>query len=368
MTTPEPLAPLEAIRKRPGMYIGDPHDGSGLHHMVWEVVANAIDEHLAGHCRAIDIVVEADGSISIEDDGRGFPMDEVEGTPFAQRALTTFHDTATLDGHAYHLHVVRLGVGVFPVCALSSWLELEVHRDGRRRSQRFERGLAVSPVRDLGATDQTGTRLAFLPDPEVLDATRFDSGVITRRIEELARLLSGLKWTFADRRVLRFDEPEGLASFVRSPPARLKHGTPFVHRAHVDDVLVEVAAAWRWSHEMVIDSFANIERTQNGTHVRGLVSGLAVGLREAAATACSDDPQPTLEHVVKEGLRAVVCVRLADPSYGSPCHDLLTTPRIEGVVRDCVAKEFAVYLAHAPKLLEAFVTGVHSRRSNGVPS
>ena len=157
------LNSADAIRKRPGMYIGDPRDGSGLAHMVWEVVANAVDEHLAGACNEIGVEVDEAGAITVDDDGRGFPLELVGAKPFAELALTTFHQTPTLDGHAPHTHVSLHGVGVFAVCALSTTLELHVHRHGRHWCQRFAKGHATSAVEDCGPSARLGTRLTFMP-------------------------------------------------------------------------------------------------------------------------------------------------------------------------------------------------------------
>jgi DNA gyrase subunit B len=167
---------LEAIRRRPGMYVGDTHDGSGLVHMLWEVVANALDEHLAGHCDRIAIEVAEDGAIGVEDNGRGIRLDDVDGVSFAEKALTSFHAGPTLDGHAPHEHIGTRGVGLFAVCALSSRLELQVSRGGRCWRQRFERGLAVSTLQVTGSTETTGTRIVFAPDPGIFAGAGLNRG------------------------------------------------------------------------------------------------------------------------------------------------------------------------------------------------
>ena len=180
------------------MYVGDVDDGSGLHHMVWEVLANSIDELLAGHCTTIDVTILPDGAVAIEDDGRGIRVDDTDGVPFAERALTTFHDTPTMDGHAPHEHLGLRGVGLFAVCALSRYVLLEAYREGAYFKQRFERGVAVSALERLGATNRSGTRLTFLPDSEVFRSTWIDPGLVAAKLRELSFLLPGLKLSLRD--------------------------------------------------------------------------------------------------------------------------------------------------------------------------
>lgn len=199
---------LEAIRRRPGMYIGDTWDGSGLTHLLWEVVANALDEHLAGHCNRIAIEVAEDDAIGVEDNGRGIRLDAIDGVPFAERALTSFHTGPTFDGHAPHEHIGTRGVGLFVVCALSAWLELQVCRDGRRHAQRFERGRAVSKLGETGPADSSGTRIVFAPDPQVFSNTGLDPGPVLARLKEMACLFPRLTLAFKDRRAHVFHAPD----------------------------------------------------------------------------------------------------------------------------------------------------------------
>lgn len=355
---------LEAIRRRPGMYIGNPWDGSGLAHLLWEVVANALDEHLAGHCDRIAIEVGEDGAISVEDNGRGIRVDEIDGVSFAERALTSFHTGPTLDGHAPHEHIGTRGVGLFVVCALSEWLELQVCRDGRRYGQRLERGVAVSMLRESGVADTTGTRLVFAPDPQIFSNTGLDPRPVLARLREMACLFPRLTLAFKDRRAHVLHEPDGLAAYVRASGAFLGAEPltdTFVCTSSDESILVEVAALWCRSPGTSLDSFANVMRTTDGgTHVDGLLRGLVSGVRQALPDACRGRRRADIERALTSGLSAVVCVRLDDPAYGRPTKDRLSSPRVAAVVERCIAAPFAAYLRSEPVLLARLSDGLRA--------
>ena len=345
---------LEAVRRRPGMYIGDTHDGSGLVHMLWEVVANALDEHLAGHCSRIAVEIAEDGAISVVDDGRGIRLDMIDGMSFAEKALTSFHEAPTLDGHAPHEHIGTRGVGLFAVCALSVRLELEVCRDGRRCSQRYERGLAVSKLCDIGTSDTTGTRLVFFPDPEIFSNTWLSPGPVLSRLKELSYLFPQLTLSFKDQREHRFNEPEGLSAYVQETTSfhdGIAFANAFTCVAATQSIIVEVAATWNCSSGMSLESFANVMRTTDGgTHVDGLLRGLVAGARKALPGACRGLRRKQVERALIRGLNAVVCVRLDDPEYGRPTRDRLSSPHVTAMVEHCVAGRFADFLASEPVL------------------
>ena len=344
-------SPAGVIRKRPGMYIGDTRDGSGLAHLVWEVVANAVDEHLAGACQQISVEIGADGAVTVEDDGRGFPLRLASGAPFAEVALTKFHATPTLDGHAPHAHVGKYGVGLVVVCALSERLELHVYRDGRSGQQRFARGIATSGVEDHGPSDRTGTRLTFLPDPTIFSGRALDTSLVLERLTELSFLLPGLTIQFADRRVRVLHQPGGLAGHLEAVATDTRIGSTFRLTEVVDDVEVDIAARWGLHRNTSVQSFANTERTTDGgTHVKGLLAGLSEGLKQAAPQLAQLAPKPRLS-AVSRNLSALVCVRLMDPDYDRPTKSRLTTPRVERIVKTVVARHFARFLGEEPELL-----------------
>jgi DNA gyrase subunit B len=352
---------LEAIRRRPGMYIGDIRDGSGLIHMLWEVLANALDEHLAGHCDRIAIGVAEDGAIGVEDNGRGICLDEVDGVSFAERALTSFHTGPTLDGHAPHEHIGTHGVGLFAVCALSAWLELQVDRDGRRWHQRFKRGVAVSMLEDIGSTQTAGTRIVFAPDPEIFAGVGLNPGPVLARIEEMSYLFPRLTLVFEDRRRREFHKPDGLAAYVRACGMFRGKELPaamFLYASSVESILVEVAATWHASPGTSLASFANVMRTTDGgTHVDGLMRGLASGVRKALPEVCRGRRRGDIVRALEKGLNAVVCVRLDDPEYGRPTKDRLSTPRVTTVIERSIAEPFANYLLSEPALLMRIAEG-----------
>ena len=366
------LDALEAIRRRPGMYIGDTRDGSGLAHMLWEVVANALDEHLAGHCSRIAIEVADDGAISVEDDGRGIRLDVIDGVSFAEKALTSFHTCPTLDGHAPHEHIGTRGVGLFAVCALSAWLALEVRRDGRRYGQRFERGLAVSKLRQIDVTDTTGTRIVFAADPDIFPVVWLDPTPVLARLKEMSYLFPRLTLSFKDRREHRFHEPNGLAAYVQASNMLCGNkplADAFLCLSSAESVIVEVAAVWSAIPGTSVESFANVMRTTGGgTHVDGLIRGLVSGTRQALPGICRGLRRQQIERVLEYGLNAVVCVRLDDPSYGRPTRDRLSSPYVTAVVERCIAGPFAAYLASAPALSARIVDELHRKTTKICPA
>jgi DNA gyrase subunit B len=349
----------ETIRKRPGMYIGDTRDGSGLLHMVWEVVANSIDEHLAGRCRRIKVEVQESGAVSVEDDGRGMPVHLVDGISFAERALTTLHTTPTLDGHAPHTHVGKYGLGLFVVCALSSQVELSVHRDGRHWLQRFETGYAVSPLQDIAPTDRTGTRLTFLPDPTVFTGRSLDATLVLERLSELSFLNPTLTLQFVDRRQHVLRQPRGLAGHLEATAHGATIGSLFTFTDTVEDVMIEVAARWSAHDRPSILSFANTERTTaGGTHVQGLLAGLSDGLKRAAPDPCRGRSATARAKALTQDLNALICVRLDDPSYDSPTKSILSTPRVQRIVKGAVAHAFAECVGKEPQLVAHFAAAL----------
>lgn len=345
----------ESIRLRPGMYVGDTTDGSGLMHMLWEIVANALDEHLAGRCTTISVELEND-AVTVEDDGRGIPVEPVNDVPFVQHALTSFHDTPTLDGHAPHEHIGKAGLGLFPVCALSAELKVVVHRDGRRFSQRFARGAATSVLHDEGPSQGHGTRITFVPDRSIFKGPPIDPAGVAKRLRELAFLLPNLRLCLRERRTHVFFEPRGLLALVESGKPNLSNECArFTASRRLGQIQVEVAALWDSAGPSNIVSFANIERTlDGGAHANGFRSGLLAGLKRAAPDLCRGYPSRLLNRALLAGLVGVVCVRLKDPTYDRPTKSRLVTPEARRAVRVCAAEAFAEYLRDKPNLCRRF--------------
>ena len=267
------------------MYLG-PLDSRGFSQLLWEVVANSVDQFLAGDCREIHVEFMSDGSIAIEDDGLGFPIKEIDGIPLVELACTSPHYTPTLDGHAPHEHITPFGVGIFVVNALSAWMRIDIYRDGHQYSIGFAKGVTTSPLTVAGKTKRTGTRVVFSPDLTVLPAFRVDMEAFSARLQELSFLLPGLSLTLRDHRVQVFHHPEGLRAFAEKRPGHF--GEMILPTFEVDDsingIRVEVAASWWTATSCTIESFANVQRTTGGgTHVRGLRKGLAKAMRKAGS-------------------------------------------------------------------------------------
>lgn len=333
------------------MWIGDTRDGWGLAHMVWEVVANAIDEHLAGACQKISVEIAGNGAITVDDDGRGFPIRLPDGRRFAELALTQVHATPTLDGHTPHAHVGTHGIGLFPICALSASLEFHTFHSGQHASQTFAQGRATSDVQEHGSTDRTGTRLTFLPDPTIFTGRPLNGSTVLERLTELSFLLPELTIRFADRRVHTLRQPDGLAGHLEATATDKRVGSIFRVHESVEDIEIDIAARWGSYSGGNIRSFANTEQTTHGgTHVKGLVSGLADGLKRAAP-AIPSQGSTRRERPLLQTLTALVCVRLNDPTYDQPTKSRLTTPRVQRIVRATVARHFADFLASETQLL-----------------
>jgi DNA gyrase subunit B len=331
------------------MYVGDIRDGSGLAQLVWEVVANSIDENLAGHCTHIEVSLRTDGAVGVRDNGRGIRFDDSDGLPFAQRALTELHSTATMDGHAPHEHVaLRGGIGLVAVNALSDWLEVSSRRNDSPLSQRYERGLLVANSVVSPITDR-GTQIVFHPDPAIFGGGWINPGPIVARLREMAFLRPGLRLSFSDLRNHSFLEPDGIHALVLSKTDPAQEQLPvFKLSATIDKVMVDVAAAWTDGPQS-IESFVNVLSTADGTHVAGFVAGLTKGLRRQLRT------KRTLSRchfAVCKGLVGVVCVRLDDPTYNSPTKSILSTPRVTRIVREAVAAGFSEWLHGHPGLVE----------------
>jgi len=360
------LQGVAAVRKRPGMYVGDTEDGSGILHLVFEVLANALDLHLSGKCDCIEIVVDPQGMISVADNGPGLRLELSEGVSFAERALTQLHNTPTLDGHAPHEHLNLAGglhgVGLCVVCALSSSLQLDVYRDHRHYRQSFARGQVTSTLLDLGVATDTGTRISFLPDPEIFATSAFSSGLdgsgISKRLQELAYLLPGLQFKFLDQRQHVYLANQGLRAMLEQMRvAHWAHLSPWQYpllavKRTLDLIEVEIVAGWSGSGYGEIRSYANIHATTGGgTHVNGFLQGLISGLRKSAPALRGLRATPRNFGILKTGLYAIVCVRLRDPRFGAPTKNRLNSQDAKRAVRKCAAQAFAKYLEAAPELL-----------------
>ncbi|ACY12646.1 DNA topoisomerase (ATP-hydrolyzing) subunit B [Haliangium ochraceum] len=353
------LKGLEAVRKRPGMYIGDTDDGSGLHHMVHEVVDNAVDEALAGYCDRVDITIHSDNSITVEDNGRGIPVavHKDEGRPAAELVMTVLHAGGKFNQNSYKVSGGLHGVGVSVVNALSRTLKLEIRREGKVYFQEYRQGIPVSDLRSTGTTDRRGTKITFLPDPEVFKQTEFSFGALSQRFRELSYLNSGLTIAITDERESQqqvFCYEGGMASFVADLNANKNPVTEVV--AFTDEregVTVDIAMQWNDSYAEQINCFTNtIKNKDGGTHLTGFRQGLT---RTVNAYAAENKLLKELKgnnlsgEDLREGLVAVISVKVADPKFSNQPKDKLVSSEVAGAVAAVVNDKLQSFFEHNPK-------------------
>ncbi|MGB9901476.1 DNA topoisomerase (ATP-hydrolyzing) subunit B [Methanothrix sp.] len=354
---------LEAVRHRPSMYIGST-DALGLHHLVYEVVDNSVDEAMAGYCKEISVVIHGDGSVSVKDDGRGIPVDihPQYSRPALEIVMTVLHAGGKFDHDTYQVSGGLHGVGVSVVNALSEWLEVEVSREGRVYRQRYERGRPVSDLQITGVSEKTGTTVRFKPDPEVFEVTNFSFDVLSSRLRELAFLNRGLKISITDERSGRsktFQYDGGIVSFVQylNKSREVLHPNPIYFSRVRDGVSVEVAMQYNTSYNESVFTFANnINTREGGTHLSGFRAALTKTVNDFAkekkllkgeAKLTGDD--------LREGLVAVVSVRLPDPQFEGQTKTRLGNSAVRGLVESLVSEGLMEYFELNPQVAEAIV-------------
>ncbi len=359
------LEGLEAVRKRPGMYLGDPHDGSALHHCIWEVVDNSVDEHLAGHTDLIEVNLHKDGSLSVRDFGRGIPVGihEEYGISAAEVIMTKLHAGGKFDNSSYKVSGGLHGVGVSAVNAVSEWMEMSIHRDGVIYHQRYEAGVPTKPVEETGKCSDTGTMIRFKPDLGIFThITDFEFDQIDTRLKETSFLNAGLEIVITDKR----DEEEniskhhyegGLAEFVR----QINSNREVMHNEVIQingeretekgPVTIELALQWSDAFSETIFCYTNIIRNKDGgTHMTGLRGALTKSVNNHAKKRNLLKGNSLSGDDVREGLSAIVSVKHPDPSFSSQTKDKLVSSEVTSIVETVVYEKLGEFFEENPSV------------------
>ena len=391
------LEGLEAVRKRPGMYIGDVHDGSGLHHLVWEVVDNGVDEHLAGFCNQLDVTIHFDGSVTVLDNGRGIPtgIHAEESKKLgrqvsaAEVVMTVLHAGGKFDHGSYKVSAGLHGVGVSAVNAVSEWLKLEICREGHVHFQEYRKGVPVAPLTVIGDTDRTGTKVTFKPDHEIFTITEIQYDILASRLRELAFLNAGFVITLTDERgegrketfeykggirefvelLNKTKEPvhDKVVTFIAEQTPESEGGTPKEGAAPVS---VEVALQWNSTYGEQIFCFTNnVHNKDGGTHLTGFRAALTrVFNNYGQAQQLFKDVKSGLSgEDIREGLTAVVSVKHPDPSFDSQTKSKLVSSEVKGIVENVMVERLGRFFEENPqtarKIMEKAVMAAKAREA-----
>ena len=366
------LKGLEAVRKRPGMYIGDTDDGTGLHHMVYEVVDNSIDEALAGYCKNIKVEINSDGTITVSDDGRGIPVDIHKGEKksAAEVIMTQLHAGGKFDHNSYKVSGGLHGVGVSVVNALSKKLELEINRDNKKYFIEFKDGNAKAPLKQIGKSSTTGTKITFLPSNEIFSSTKFSSQIIQKRIRELAFLNKGIKLIVVDKtqkkeKISEYKFDGGLNEFInylnqKKDKLKNKNGNdlfkkPISLEGDKNGVEIECSLEWNSAYSEEVYAYTNnIYQKDGGTHLLGFRSALTRVvnkyvsdnniLKKSKLSISGDD--------IKEGLTALLSIKMPDPKFSSQTKDKLVSSEIRNIVETFINEKLSIWFDQNPAVIK----------------
>ena len=366
------LKGLDAVRKRPGMYIGDTDDGTGLHHMVYEVVDNSIDEALAGHCKTITVEINKDGTITVSDDGRGIPVDfhKTEKKSAAEVIMTQLHAGGKFDHNSYKVSGGLHGVGVSVVNALSEKLELEIERDGKRYFVEFKNGDPKSPLKQIGKSKNSGTKITFLPSKEIFSSTKFNSTIIQKRMRELAFLNKGVNLVVLDKTLkkekrIEFKFDGGIIEFVaflneKKEKLKNKNGNelfkkPIYLEGDKNGINIECSLEWNSGYSEDMHAYTNnIFQKDGGTHLLGFRSSLTRILnkyvnennilKKNQVSITGDD--------IKEGLCAVLSIKMPDPKFSSQTKDKLVSSEVRNIVENFMNEKLSTWFDQNPNIIK----------------
>ena len=372
------LKGLEAVKKRPGMYIGDTDDGTGLHHMVYEVVDNSIDEALAGYCKNIDVKINSDGTITVKDDGRGIPVDihKEEKKSAAEVIMTQLHAGGKFDHDSYKVSGGLHGVGVSVVNALSEKLQLEINRDGKKYFIEFKNGEAKSPIKIVGRSKNSGTEITFLPSKDIFSAIKFNPNILIKRMRELAFLNKGIKITFIDssqkkEKISEFKFDGGVIEFVDFLDAKReklinKNGNdvfkkPIFIESKKDNVELECSLKWNTGYtEDIFPYTNNIHQKDGGTHLLGFRSALTRVINKYAnennllkknkLVISGDD--------IKEGLTCVISLKIPDPKFSSQTKDKLVSSEVRMIVETLINEKLSIWFDQNPSVAKIILAKI----------
>ena len=368
------LKGLDAVRKRPGMYIGDTDDGSGLHHMVFEVIDNSIDEALAGYCKTIIVSINSDNTITVEDDGRGIPVDIHKGEKIsaAEVIMTQLHAGGKFDHDSYKVSGGLHGVGVSVVNALSEKLELKIFRDGKEYEIKFQDGSSIKPLKLLGKTKKNGTKITFLPSKEIFSSIKFSTTIIEKRIRELAFLNKGILIKLVDNSSKKQKEyihkyDGGIIEFVKhinnkKPILTNKNEKevfkkPVYVTASKNNVIVECSFEWNAGYSEEVMPFTNnIPQKDGGTHLLGFRSALTRVINKYSADRANKKNKINLSgEDIKEGLTAVLSIKMPDPKFSSQTKDKLVSSEIRNIVENIIGEKVSTWFDQNPSIAKTVI-------------